>query len=72
MNPVKSVSGIALPLYQANIDTDAIIPSRVIRDVSKAGLGSGLFRQPQVLTGRYHDQSKFHIESSLNTNRPAF
>lgn len=37
MEPVKSVSGIALPLYQANIDTDMIIPSRMIKDLSRGG-----------------------------------
>lgn len=36
-------SGIAAPLLQPNIDTDAIIPSREIRRVSKEGLGDALF-----------------------------
>ena len=35
--------GIAAPLLQPNIDTDAIIPSREIRRVSKEGLGEALF-----------------------------
>jgi 3-isopropylmalate/(R)-2-methylmalate dehydratase small subunit len=36
-------SGIAAPLLQPNIDTDAIIPSREMKLVSKQGLGEGLF-----------------------------
>lgn len=36
-------SGIAVPLLQPNIDTDAIIPSREMKTVSKRGLSSGLF-----------------------------
>ena len=35
--------GIAAPLLTPNIDTDAIIPSREIRRVSKEGLGEALF-----------------------------
>ena len=35
--------GIAAPLPRPNIDTDAIIPSREIRRVSKEGLGEALF-----------------------------
>ena len=35
--------GIAAPLLRVNIDTDAIIPSREMRRVSKQGLGEGLF-----------------------------
>ncbi len=35
--------GIAAPLLRPNIDTDAIIPSREIRRVSKEGLGEALF-----------------------------
>ncbi|MFA3791263.1 3-isopropylmalate dehydratase small subunit [Aliiglaciecola sp. SL4] len=35
--------GIAAALLRINIDTDAIIPSREMRRVSKKGLGGGLF-----------------------------
>lgn len=35
--------GVAAPLLRANIDTDAIIPSREMKLVSKQGLGDGLF-----------------------------
>ena len=36
-------SGIVAPLRRINIDTDAIIPSREMRRVSKTGLSEGLF-----------------------------
>ena len=44
-SPRKQVfhRGIAAPLLRPNIDTDAIIPSREIRRVSKEGLGEALF-----------------------------
>ena len=35
--------GVAAPLLRANVDTDAIIPSREMKHVSKSGLGEGLF-----------------------------
>lgn len=35
--------GIAAPLIRINIDTDAIIPSREMKRVSKTGLADGLF-----------------------------
>lgn len=41
--PVPLVEGTAAPLLRANVDTDAIIPSREIRGVGKAGLADGLF-----------------------------
>lgn len=36
-------TGIAAPLLRINVDTDAIIPSREMKRVSKEGLGEGLF-----------------------------
>ena len=43
MQPFLRHSGIAAPLLRGNIDTDAIIPSREMKRVSKDGLGEGLF-----------------------------
>jgi 3-isopropylmalate/(R)-2-methylmalate dehydratase small subunit len=43
LQPFIQVSGIAAPLHRPNIDTDAIIPSREMKRVSKQGLGQGLF-----------------------------
>jgi 3-isopropylmalate/(R)-2-methylmalate dehydratase small subunit len=35
--------GVAAPILRGNVDTDAIIPSREMKRVSKLGLGEGLF-----------------------------
>ncbi|QKX18553.1 3-isopropylmalate dehydratase small subunit [Microbulbifer sp. YPW1] len=43
MKPFVKHTGIAAPLLRRNIDTDAIIPSREMKRVSKRGLGEGLF-----------------------------
>jgi 3-isopropylmalate/(R)-2-methylmalate dehydratase small subunit len=45
MNPVKIISGIAAPFLRINVDTDAIIPSREMKAVSKKGLSEGLFSE---------------------------
>jgi 3-isopropylmalate/(R)-2-methylmalate dehydratase small subunit len=37
------LTAVAAPLLRINIDTDAIIPSREMKRVSKQGLGDGLF-----------------------------
>lgn len=41
--PFRRHQGIAAPLYRINVDTDAIIPSREMKRVSREGLGEGLF-----------------------------
>jgi len=43
MTPFTTLTGIAAPLIRPNIDTDAIIPSREMKGVTKAGLAEGLF-----------------------------
>lgn len=50
--PVPHIRGIAAPLIRANIDTDAIIPSREIKGVGKTGLGDGLFAGWRYCEGR--------------------
>jgi 3-isopropylmalate/(R)-2-methylmalate dehydratase small subunit len=43
MKAFRQHRGVVAPLLQANIDTDAIIPSREMKTVSRDGLGDGLF-----------------------------
>jgi 3-isopropylmalate/(R)-2-methylmalate dehydratase small subunit len=43
MQPFRSLTAVAAPLVRDNVDTDAIIPSREMKTVSKTGLGEGLF-----------------------------
>lgn len=53
--PVSYVEGIAAPLLRANIDTDAIIPSREIKGIGKTGLAGGLFAGWRYVEGRTPD-----------------
>ncbi len=53
--PLDQHTGVAVPLMRINIDTDAIIPSREMKRVSKEGLGEALFanwRYADVTTRR--------------------
>jgi 3-isopropylmalate/(R)-2-methylmalate dehydratase small subunit len=43
MEPFTTLTAVAAPLLRDNVDTDAIIPSREMRTVSKKGLAAGLF-----------------------------
>lgn len=43
MEPFRSLEAVAAPLPRDNVDTDAIIPSREMRSVSRSGLADGLF-----------------------------
>jgi 3-isopropylmalate/(R)-2-methylmalate dehydratase small subunit len=43
MEPFTKLTAVAAPLIRANVDTDAIIPSREMKTVSKVGLSDGLF-----------------------------
>jgi len=43
MEPFTTLTAVAAPILRANVDTDAIIPSREMKSVSKTGLAGGLF-----------------------------
>ena len=43
MEKFTQLTAIAAPLLRINIDTDAIIPSREMKRVSKQGLGEACF-----------------------------
>jgi 3-isopropylmalate/(R)-2-methylmalate dehydratase small subunit len=43
MTPFTRVTGIAIPMARADIDTDAIIPQQWLITTERSGLGAGLF-----------------------------
>jgi len=43
MEPVSVVSGVAVPLQRANVDTDQIIPAEFLKRVTKTGFEDALF-----------------------------
>jgi 3-isopropylmalate/(R)-2-methylmalate dehydratase small subunit len=67
MTPLTVHEGIAAPLLRLNIDTDAIIPSREMKRVSKQGLGEGLFAD-----WRYCDPAAREPNPDFVLNQPAY
>ena len=49
MDPFMTHRGIAAPLLLDNVDTDQIIPSREMKQVSKTGLSGGMFSGQRYL-----------------------
>jgi 3-isopropylmalate/(R)-2-methylmalate dehydratase small subunit len=45
MEPVHVVSGRAVPLDRADVDTDQIIPSEWLKRIERTGFGAGLFAE---------------------------
>jgi 3-isopropylmalate/(R)-2-methylmalate dehydratase small subunit len=43
MNPVKTITGTAVPLDRSDVDTDQIIPAVYLKRVERTGFGEGLF-----------------------------
>ncbi|NJD32216.1 MAG: 3-isopropylmalate dehydratase small subunit [Gammaproteobacteria bacterium] len=61
------LEGVAAPLLRANVDTDAIIPSREMKSVSKSGLAAGLFAG-----WRYTRIGGREPDPAFVLNRPAY
>jgi 3-isopropylmalate/(R)-2-methylmalate dehydratase small subunit len=43
MQPVRAITGTAVPLARSDVDTDQIIPAHWLKRVERAGFGEGLF-----------------------------
>jgi len=67
MDALTVLTTIAAPLIRANVDTDAIIPSREMKSVSKTGLSEGLFAGWRYLTMGERDANPEFI-----LNQPAY
>lgn len=67
MKRFENIYSVAAPLVRNNIDTDAIIPSREIKGISKDGLGEGLFAG-----WRYTEPGGHEPRPNFVLNRPEF
>lgn len=67
MEPLVRITAVAAPLLRDNVDTDAIIPSREMRTVSKTGLADGLFAG-----WRYTEVGGRTPEPGFVLNQPAY
>jgi 3-isopropylmalate/(R)-2-methylmalate dehydratase small subunit len=43
MDPVRTITGTAVPLDRSDVDTDQIIPAEWLKRVERTGFGAGLF-----------------------------
>jgi 3-isopropylmalate/(R)-2-methylmalate dehydratase small subunit len=59
MEPVRIVSGRAVPLGRSDVDTDQIIPSEWLKRIERSGFGAGLF-------------AEWRDEPSFVLNRPEY
>lgn len=69
LQPLTVHVGVAVPLLLANVDTDAIIPSREMKTVGRQGLGQALFAG-----WRYHYDGvqRLGINRDFILNQPAY
>jgi 3-isopropylmalate/(R)-2-methylmalate dehydratase small subunit len=67
MEPLTILTAVAAPLLRDNVDTDAIIPSREIKSVSKLGLADGLFAG-----WRYTEIDGRELDPEFVLNRPDY
>ena len=45
MQPIRVITGRAVPLERSDVDTDQIIPSDWLKRVERTGFGAGLFAE---------------------------
>jgi 3-isopropylmalate/(R)-2-methylmalate dehydratase small subunit len=61
MTPFTTLTGTAVPLNMANVDTDKIIPARFLKTIKRSGLGVHLFASL-----RYNDDDSEKPDFILN------
>lgn len=59
MTPVSTIAGRAIPLGLKNIDTDAIIPARWLKTITREGLGRGAFESLRAEPGNVFERPEF-------------
>ena len=69
MQKFEKLTGLAMPLDRANVDTDAIIPKQYLKSIKRTGFGPSLFDD-----WRYLDPGEpgmDHSKRRLNPDFPA-
>jgi 3-isopropylmalate/(R)-2-methylmalate dehydratase small subunit len=61
MKPFTTLTGIAAPMPEANVDTDKIIPARFLKTIERSGLGKSLFANR-----RYNEDGSENPDFVLN------
>ncbi len=73
MKSFTEMSGLAIPLMRANVDTDAIIPKQFLKSIKRSGFGINLFDEWRYLDtgfpGQDPDSRQPNPEFVLNADR---
>jgi len=65
MEPVRLITGTAMPLRRSDVDTDQIIPSGWLKRVERTGFGQGLFSEWRADPGFVLNQPRFRGSTVL-------
>jgi 3-isopropylmalate/(R)-2-methylmalate dehydratase small subunit len=69
MDPVRQITGTAVPLRRSDVDTDQIIPSEWLKRVERTGFGQGLFSEWRADPDFVLNQPRYAGASVLVTGR---
>ncbi len=74
MQAFTVVTGIAVPLDRANVDTDQIIPKQFLKSIKRTGFGVNLFDEWRYLDEGYNGQdcSKRPLNTDFVLNKPRY
>lgn len=67
MKSFTQMSGLAVPMMRANVDTDAIIPKQFLKSIKRSGFGINLFDEWRYLDAGFPGQ-----DSSTRQPNPEF
>jgi len=59
MEPLKRISGRAIPFGAKNVDTDIIIPAKWLKTIAREGLGKGAFETIRANDGNIFDDPDY-------------
>ncbi len=59
MEPLKRISGRAIPFGAKNVDTDIIIPAKWLKTIAREGLGKGAFETIRANDGNVFDDPDY-------------
>jgi 3-isopropylmalate/(R)-2-methylmalate dehydratase small subunit len=67
MEPIRTVTGIAVPLKRPDVDTDAVIPKQFLKSILRSGFGKFLFND-----WRYRDGDPSRPDPDFVLNQPRY
>ena len=71
MEPIRTVTGTAVPLDRSDVDTDQIIPAEWLKQVERTGFGKGLFSAWRADPGFVLNQPE-HAQATILVAGPNF